>query len=404
MRTILLASLMALAIADSSRAEIRVASSVEWLACGSEAVVIGKITRIATTKGEGEVVYQDCTVQVDEVLKGDVKGKELLFCLRSLPPHPSGKDFMNSKKGVLFFLIKSKDHGPEHHLDNMYVPTSYREPLSIIELSRLPGDTYGKGMTILSDDKELLKAVRTWAESKTLHSVQAEVPYASPIHARLYAGSACFLVVPAEDKHRQQFLKMAKSERPWDRQRAAAELYKFPGDETEAALRELLQDKTENVWQFSADTISKVEFGVRTAAHGSLKKMGKPVPEIETERRPTDEERRAFRARHWQESFGKALLGGWKVLAVEDGGSRQFEGRDTTSVTVTCGEGESRCRFILIPKEWSRDDWPDGINLGVNGRNSQGARHFFQDGSVPKEVQGQLVKYFGLESPGGVRK
>jgi hypothetical protein len=163
-------------------------------------------------------------------------------------------------------------------------------------------------------------------------------------------------------------------------------------------LRKLLEDETENFWNFSADTISRVEFGVRTAAYRSLQALGKPVSDkIELERKPTEAEQRSLRQSYWQKSFTEALSEGWKVVSVVDGRSRRVEGRDTTSVIVTCGEGESRCRFTLIPKEWNKKDLPAGANLGMNGRNSQGARHFFLDGTLPKEVKGKLTKYFGLE-------
>ncbi len=72
-------------------------------------------------------------------------------------------------------------------------------------------------------------------------------------------------------------------------------------------------------------------------------------------------------------------------------------GPETTSVIVTCESGELRCSFTLIPKEWAREVGPTGERLGINGRNSQGARYFFLNGSLPKPVRGKLIKYFGIE-------
>jgi len=398
MRSVFTVALL-LALSGQSRAEIMAAPSIEWLSCQSDVIVVGKLEKIAVIKGPGDVIYEDCTVQIGEVVKGDIKGKELVFCLRTLSsPEPSVKALMNSRQEVLLFLSKSEDHGGESHLDNMYVPTSMLQPFSVINLSDVPKDLYGKDMTVLADPKVILKIVRTWAHSKISHSLWSEVPYASPVFKQLYAGSSCYLIVPAEESYRPYFLKLARSGNQYERQRAAEELYKFPGEETEAVLRELLADKTENVWTFSADTIWRIEYGVRAAAYNSLKALGKPVPQIELERKPTDAEQRSRRQGYWQKSFAEALRNGWKVISVEDGITRQVEDRDTVSVVVTCGKGDSRCRFTLVPKEWDRKDYPPGESIGIDGRHSQGARQFFVDGNMPKDLKDMVIEQFGLET------
>jgi len=398
MKKIILALAFCLAISSVARAEIMVASSVEWLSCESEVIVVGKITDITTTKGVHSVIYEDCTVHIHEVLKGDSKAKDLVFCLRTLSAKPSAKAFMNSKDGILLFLSKSRDHGPERHLDNKYVPSSMRSPLSILDLSDIPNHVYSKDMRILTDKKRILNLVRTWSDSTISHSLWSEAPFGSPIYKQLYAGSACYLVVPAEETYRAQFLKMARSQKPQERQKAASELHKFPGEETTRVLAELLKDDTTNLWYFSADTVSKIEFGVRAAAYRSLKALGEPVPEkIQLERKPTETEQRSLRQSYWRKSFTEALPEGWKVISVEDGHTRQVGRRDATSVIVTCGKGESSCRLMLIPKEWDKNDLPTGATLGINGRNNQGARHFCFTGAMPEAVKAQVAKYFGLE-------
>ncbi len=398
MKKVILAVAFCLTISSVARAETMAASSVEWLSCKSEVIVVGKIKDITITKGVHSVIYEDCTVQIHEVLKGDSKAKDLVFCLRTHSSKPTAKDFMNSKDGILFFLSKSKDHGSERHLDNKYVPSSMRLPLSILDLSDIPDEVYSKEMRILTDKKMILNLVRTWSDSTISHSLRSEVPFGSPIFKHLYAGSACYLVVPSEEKYRAQFLKMARSQKPQERQKAASELHKFPGEETTRVLLELLNDDTTNFWYFSADTVSKIEFGVRAAAYRSLKALGEPVPDkIQLERRPTETEQRSLRQSHWRKSFTEALPEGWKVISVEDGNTRQVQGRDATSVIVTCGKGESSCRLMLIPKEWDKKDLPAGGTLGINGRNNQGARHFLFKGAMPEAVKEAVAEYFGLE-------
>lgn len=388
-------------LCGAARAEIMVASSIEWLTCTSEVVAVGKIEKITITKGVHSVIYEDCVVQVDEVLKGDMKGKKLTFCLRTLSANPTAKAFMNSKEGVLLFLSKSKDHGRETHLDNKYVPRSKHLPFSVIDLSNPPKDVFSKEMNILTDKDKILRIVRKWSTSAIAYSVDYEVPFDSPIHQRLYAGSACYLWVPAEEKYRSHFMKLAQSPRTYERVKAASELYKFPGKESEAVLRELLKDQTENYWYSAADAISKVEFSVRVAAYRSLKALGKPVPEMVLERKPTREEQRELRHNYWRKSFKLALPDGWKVVSVEDGKTRTTSLGDRTVVVVACKSSSHSCKFTLIPKEWAKQDLPTSGHLGINGQYSQGARHFFLDGALPKDAKTKVIRYFGLEKSKG---
>jgi hypothetical protein len=383
----------------SSRSQARIggASSIEWLACKAEVIVIGKMTGVSTTKAPRSGTYKNCTVQIIEVIKGDVQGKELTFCPGSSFSEKAGKNLMNSKEGLLLFLAKADSNRQLPHLDGKYVP-SMRRSLLVLDLSNIPRHVYSKEMTILTDRKEVVRLTRIWATSRVAHFLWSEVPMSSPITTRLYSGSSCFLFVPAEEKYRAHFLKLAQSGEMYERREAARELRKFPGKDTEAVLRELLKDESEFIWYSSADTISRVAFGVRVAAYKSLKALGKPVPDqILLEREPTEEEQSTLRQECWKKSFSSALSEGWKVVSVKDGPSRQIGERETTSVVVTCGEGEARCTFTLIPTEWAKEEFPAGVNLGINGRDNGGARHFFLEGALPGKVKEKLTKYFGLE-------
>jgi hypothetical protein len=230
-------------------AEISAEPSIEWITCESEVITIGKITDIKVTKGIYSVIYEDCTVQIDKILKGNVQEKELMFCLRTTSSKPTAKEFMNSKDGVLLFLSKSKNRGQEQHLDDMFVPKF------MIDLSNLQKNVFSKEMVILKDKDRILEIVKEWSNSKIAHPLWSKVPFNSGIWEQIYAGSSCYLIVPAEEKYRDIFMKMAKSDVPHERQKAASELYKFPDAETEATLRELLKDTTENIWYSSDDSV-----------------------------------------------------------------------------------------------------------------------------------------------------
>jgi hypothetical protein len=125
--------------------------------------------------------------------------------------------------------------------------------------------------------------------------------------------------------------------------------------------------------------------------------LGKSVPDVELKRQPTEYEQRLLRQKYWQESFTNALPKGWKVLNIVDGATLQIEGCSTTSVSIICGNDESIVKFILIPKEWEEIHFPKANNLGINGKDNQGGRYFFLEGTLPKNVQDNLVNYFGLE-------
>jgi len=384
-------------LAGRPRAESLGASSIEWLTCQSDVILIGQITNICVTKGVHSVIYEDCTVSIKERIKGEVKDSDTLFCLRTISANPTCKVFMNSKDGVLLFLSKSKGHGPERHLDNKYVPTSMSDPFSVLDLSNVPKGVYGKEMTVLADKEAILDVVRSWAHSRIAHSIPLKVPPTSPIRVDS-------LDVPAEEKYRDQYTNLAKSDKPHERVVAAAALSQFPGEATTRILRELLKDETDSFTDYASNGVSdglpRVTLDVRATAYRSLQALGEPVPDsIQLERAVTEVEQRSLRERFWRRHFTEGLPSGWKVVSVQDDKARRVGETDTTSVVVTCGEGESRCAFTLIPKEWGRKDLPPGEVLGINGRDSYGARYFVFTGTMPTEVKEKVAKYFGLEKP-----
>jgi len=135
----LVAALVVLMLAvPNGSGEVRVAPSLEWLTCQAEVIVVGKIKTVTTTKGTGPVIYEDCVVQVEEVLKGQIKGGEVTFCLRSSSPNSGIRPSLNRKGDTLFFLSKSKGHGPKSHLNGKYVPTSLSPVLTILNLADPP--------------------------------------------------------------------------------------------------------------------------------------------------------------------------------------------------------------------------------------------------------------------------
>lgn len=206
MKRTFLAVALCLAISSVVRAEIMVATSVEWLTCNSEVVVVGKIKQITTINGAHSVIYEDCVVEVSEVLKGDIKDKQITFCLRTFSLFPTAKALMNSKDGVLFFLSTSKENGSEAHLNNKLVPSSEQFPLSIVDLSNPPKNLFNmkfmaltKGEDILRDCRSTLTTLKKYQADNPKQEVKRhylKVPFETDAYKLLYSDSACYLYVP----------------------------------------------------------------------------------------------------------------------------------------------------------------------------------------------------------------
>lgn len=401
----LIALQLALGTGCSLNAEIMGTDSVEWLTCSSSVVVVAKVQSVASFNGPGDVVYDDCTLEVVEAIKGTA-AKELEFTYRNVGRGETAWKTVNEE--LLIFLSVWKDHYTDeqarlltdpYHETRMHkrlVPTRDYRPFSIILLSDLPKLLFDKEMQPVAGREPLLALCRQWSKSAIKHSIQEDAPWDSAVFKALYVGSSVFLNVPAEEKYNQRFLKFAKSSDAGERSTAASELCKFPGAESEAALEALLADKTENIWSYANDSMDRIEFGIRSAAYRSLQQLGKPVPKLELQREPTLEERRKYRHDAWQRSFKEALKDGWIVAAIRDGEIRTKESRDWTVVEVDLVNAQEQCKLWLIPKEFGRDNTKGGIYIGINGPDSQGGRHFYAEKGIPELLKTRLVSYFGL--------
>jgi hypothetical protein len=181
-----------------------VGSSLEWLTCASELVVVGKIEKVETTRGPGDVLYDDCTVKVTEMLKGKPR-ERVVFCLRLLSAESPVRAWMKSQEGVLLFLSPSTDTGPEKRLDGMLIPTTAQIPLSVVDLSA-PQPLFDARFTrvanrlaILDTVRKTVKALeehRKVAPDATVKPESVQAPIDSEVWKTLYAGSAVYLVIP----------------------------------------------------------------------------------------------------------------------------------------------------------------------------------------------------------------
>src|SRR5262249_34133631 len=203
-------ALLALALSGSfAWAETMVGSSLEWLTCESDVVVVGRITKIVTTRGPGSVFYDDCTVAVEEVIKGKVVDRMVVFCFRSLAKESAARSWMKSEQPLLLFLSESRDHGPEKRLENMLVPVSREAPLSVIDLAAPGKYVIDRRFNVLSEKSPILETCcntvqrmneylkKSSVDPQTkVKEIKLEVPTGSNAWRSLFAGSACYLKVP----------------------------------------------------------------------------------------------------------------------------------------------------------------------------------------------------------------
>jgi hypothetical protein len=189
-----------------ARAEITGASSMEWLVYSSEVIAVGKIVDVKLSKGPGEVIYEDCILQVTELIKSPVAGSELAFTVRRFERDQSAVEWQRDDTELLVFLSPSKNHGGEKHLDGALVPTSRHFPLSLVNLSEPGKYIFDINFNLLKTRANILKVTRTalqlisnYLQANGELSIKRhylKVPANSEAYQSLYAGSSCYLHVP----------------------------------------------------------------------------------------------------------------------------------------------------------------------------------------------------------------
>jgi hypothetical protein len=204
-RTIACLTTAALLLVPTARGETIVATSLEWLTCAAEVVVVARIDEVVTTRGPGDVRYDDCTATVLGVVRGKVEKCRVTFCLRRLSDDSKAQAWRKSGAALLLFLSPSRDHGREKHLDGRLVPTSDQFPLSVIDLAASGKLAIDARFDVLTDKEAILKACQKAArrledhdkKGRKVEMTRVEVPTDSKAWGALYAGSGCYLKIPA---------------------------------------------------------------------------------------------------------------------------------------------------------------------------------------------------------------
>jgi len=379
----------------------KIANSVESLVGASEVVAVGHLAKIIVTTPPGGSIYADCVLDVSENIKG-APSKEITFSCRQ----DSAESFawLTPGKELLVMLKRLQHPRQDLRMQNSLVPTSDQMPVSIIDLSKPLKNLYTRDLSILPDKTELLSLCRSWAKSPINTTLYREVPQDSPIYGELSDGNRVFMVVPAEEKYREKYLALARSENPYERRDAIAELWKFPGADTENALWDLLTCQAEQIWSYQSafmahcsknDTL-RFEFAIRNAAYRSLQKLGKQVPLIDLQRTHLPDDESQSRLDAWRSEFSRALPDGWTVKEIADGDFMDSVEGKRTVVLLTCSNGSSDYRWVLIPRQWNIEKLPKNGYVGTFAGDAQRGRYFYVEDDMPEVVKSHIIEYFGL--------
>src|SRR5262245_31468352 len=217
-------------------------------------IVRGCASEIKESKGPGAVVYRDVACQLAEVLRGKLDGKTVTVRLRLVGDDATGKDWLAGRPLLLF--LSRGDPRDDKELDGRWVPREAHQ--SVIDL-RQPKRVFGADFKHVGDGDAVLAVARRYAARANDRPavggpnvfkaqrgfLRLEVPSDAPIHRDLYAGSACYLNVPAEERFRPLVTARLRSPSAHDRAQAADMLVNYPGADTVKALTALLDDPGE---------------------------------------------------------------------------------------------------------------------------------------------------------------
>lgn len=356
-------------------AETNIVDSLEWMTVDSPLIVRGKVTDAQDTTGPHAVIYRDITIRIQKLLKGSLGGDFLNVRLRLSRGDVQGVAWKESGHSLLLFLRKGREADDKALAGRWVLRERCR---SVIDLEQ-PERVYKADMKYARDAKEILGIVRHWATwKKELPEVggpdifkpqtgylRLEIPPGADIYPEVFAGSACYINVPAEEKYRSLALSKARSMSESQRIEGAQMLQNYPGPETIQVLRLLLYDTTQQDWFTGPDRLIKIYYLVRRAAYESLLALGRKPTKPTLERSPTPEEIQNARYHYWERTVWELLPEGWIVSSIKDanepqGWTRTSAGegiaiecvRSKTSSSDSQKEERAALALYVMPGEW----------------------------------------------------
>ncbi len=270
-------------------------------------IVRGVVTDVHITKGvfveQPLWDVQEVTIAIHETLKGSPQQTVTFRWLNS--GYESAESWKADGHERLFFLT----HGaPDYYgvdlTQDWVLYGGYPDvPVDLVTVVKAP---VAADMTVPKTADQILAKVKARLEQAAkaklpmvsrpdVHvgfdapngAVQLEVPADSEAYAALWGGSACFLIVPADERYKLEALQMIRSNDYAQRLQGIHILSAYPSDDTIHMLKDLLSDPgTHEETQYSSDDGKeykangvKEKYGVREAAWQALKRLGIDVPQ-----------------------------------------------------------------------------------------------------------------------------
>ena len=198
---------IALLAAGTAFAEINVGMTAEWLSHESELVALATPIEVENIKGPGDVWFTKTRFRLDEVLKGpQTAGDTATVFDYSYNTNDVLRlaDALKAKKSLLILCDVAEHRFKE--IDGRYIFTETHMFKSAYFQGEPVKALYTPDFKHLSGFDDLLKRVRSQVAHEsdlyhrywggTVEKQSVEVPFDSEIHRSLYAGSACYLLMP----------------------------------------------------------------------------------------------------------------------------------------------------------------------------------------------------------------
>ena len=250
-------------VAGLAKAEINFGEAIEWIVADSDRVVVGKIAKIEKA-GDHDVV----TIDVSKTVRGK-RDETIRFANRPR----AAADWQKARVWVLFCLKDTKEvpgvdlvlrHGP-----------GYASAVLLGKTDERTNDVFTRDFRVLTDPKAIVKHVEAYAEAIPAEwkrkSIRIDLPFNTPAHGKLWAGSAVYFTLPVDAAQEAQGKKWCASDRGDNRVMGIVSLREFPSEENIKILKGLLADVN------YATGSGKKYYYVRTKAFEALRDLGVKV-------------------------------------------------------------------------------------------------------------------------------
>jgi hypothetical protein len=261
------------ACAVDAKAEINVTPSIDLLTIESDQVMIGEVIRAKQIDpGDRGGCILILEIKQTRVLKGEPS--------RPFTMPGCGCDNSLFQVGRRLLLFRTSGH-----LNAAYDLTDVDKYCLHPALNNHFGafTSADEIIEVVGRRVELLRS-----GNKPKGSLSFDIPDTTAAYLKTWAGSATFLLVPADPDRLPEILAALASEEATQRGWAASSLAQYPGKATEEKLRACLTDTAQTfATHYHGGTVTLEYFSpVRSAAYNALRRLGikVPVPEGYRER------------------------------------------------------------------------------------------------------------------------